>query len=234
MNTRVIHVADLGQHPDAIYIGREYSGRGRGPSFKRSRFANPFPWTVCGVCREPVWMFLSSGTFELWTPQSRRIVPALAGRRSRGGCTRHVAAMDKTNARGDPRGVGRQGTGVLVRARRAVPRARAGRDRKQCRMRASEGSTMNAITTPALAARVRRRLARERQLLRRCSPWSEQHATLGNYFIVAAHTHDVLARHVNVEELARDLGLLPDHVVVEDDYTHTDGEVPSATLEDER
>ena len=79
---------------------------------------------------------------------------------------------------------------------------------------------MNAtrcITTPALAARVRRRLARERQLLRRCSPWSEQHATLGNYYIAAAFSHDVLARHVNVEELARNLGLLPDHLVVEDD-----------------
>jgi hypothetical protein len=101
----------------------------------------------------------------------------------------------------------------------------------------SEVDTMNAIrsiTTPALAARVRRRLARERQLLRRCSPWSEQHATLANYYIVAAYSHDVLARRVNVEELARDLGVLPDHVVVEDDYTHTDGEVPSATLEDER
>jgi hypothetical protein len=88
-------------------------------------------------------------------------------------------------------------------------------------------STTHSITTPALAARVRRRLARERQLLRRCSPWSEQHATLGNYYIVAAHSHDVLARHVNVEQLARDLGLLPENVVVEDDYTHTDGEVPS-------
>ena len=48
MNARVIHVADLVQHPDAIYIGREHSGRGRGPSFKRSRFANPFPWTEYG------------------------------------------------------------------------------------------------------------------------------------------------------------------------------------------
>ncbi len=48
MTTRVIHVADLAQHPDAIYIGREHSGRGRGPSFKRSRFANPFPWTEYG------------------------------------------------------------------------------------------------------------------------------------------------------------------------------------------
>jgi hypothetical protein len=91
-------------------------------------------------------------------------------------------------------------------------------------------NVIRSITTPALAARVCRRLARERQLLRRCSPWSEQHATLGNYYIVAAYTHDVLARHVNVEELARDLSLLPEHVVVEDDYTHTDGEVPSAWM----
>ena len=44
MTTRVIHARDLPQHPDAIYIGREHSGRGRGPSFKRSRWANP--WSV--------------------------------------------------------------------------------------------------------------------------------------------------------------------------------------------
>jgi len=77
--------------------------------------------------------------------------------------------------------------------------------------------TAEAITTPAVAARVRRRLARERQLLRRCWPWDTRHAERGDYFIVVAYSHDVLARHVNVEELARDLGVLPDHVVVEDD-----------------
>jgi len=88
-------------------------------------------------------------------------------------------------------------------------------------------ATRSIITTPALAARVRRRLARERQLLRRCWPWDTRHAERGDYFVLAAHSHEVVARHVNVEELARDLGLLPDHVVVEDDYPHTDGEVPS-------
>jgi hypothetical protein len=34
--------------------------------------------------------------------------------------------------------------------------------------------------------------------------------------------------------LARDLGVLPENFVVEDDYTYTAGEVPAATLEDER
>ncbi len=76
---------------------------------------------------------------------------------------------------------------------------------------------MSAITTPALAARVRRRLARDKRLLRRCWPWDTRHAERGDYYIVAACSHDVLARHVNVEELARDLGLLPEHVVIEDD-----------------
>jgi len=73
-----------------------------------------------------------------------------------------------------------------------------------------------------------------RQLLRQCSPWSEQRDTLGDYFLVAAHAHDVLAPLVNVKQLARDLGVLPENFVVEDDYTYTAGEVPAATLEDER
>ena len=76
--------------------------------------------------------------------------------------------------------------------------------------------TARAITTPTLAARVRRRLARERQLLRRCWPWDTRHAERGDYFVLAAHSHEVVARHVDVEQLARDLGVLPDHVVVED------------------
>jgi hypothetical protein len=48
MTTRVIHARDLPAYPDAIYIGREHAGRGRGPSFKRSRWANPFHWTDHG------------------------------------------------------------------------------------------------------------------------------------------------------------------------------------------
>jgi hypothetical protein len=72
------------------------------------------------------------------------------------------------------------------------------------------------------------------QLLRQCSSWNEQHDTLGDYFLVAAHTHGVLARHVNVKQLARDLSVLPENIVVEDDHTYTDGEVPAATQEDER
>ena len=43
----VIHVRDIEHHADAVYIGREHSGRGHGPSFKRSPWANP--WTVKAV-----------------------------------------------------------------------------------------------------------------------------------------------------------------------------------------
>jgi hypothetical protein len=75
--------------------------------------------------------------------------------------------------------------------------------------------TTRSITTFALACRVRRRLARDRQLLRRCWPWDTRHAERGDYYVAEAHTHHV-ARHVNVEQLARDLGVLPNGVIVED------------------
>ena len=48
--TLVIHVRDMAAHSGVVYIGRECSGRGRGPSFKRSRWANP--WKVKDVGRE--------------------------------------------------------------------------------------------------------------------------------------------------------------------------------------
>ena len=44
MTTIVIHARDLPASTGAVYIGREHSGRGRGPSFKRSPWANP--WRV--------------------------------------------------------------------------------------------------------------------------------------------------------------------------------------------
>ena len=66
-----------------------------------------------------------------------------------------------------------------------------------------------SITTPALAARVRRRLARDRHLLRHCWPWDPRLAELGRWYIVAAHTHEVIAKRVDLEQLARGLGVLP-------------------------
>lgn len=50
MTTRVIHARDLADYPDAVYIGREHAGRGRGPSFRRSRWANP--WSVTDYGRD--------------------------------------------------------------------------------------------------------------------------------------------------------------------------------------
>jgi site-specific DNA-methyltransferase (adenine-specific) len=48
---RIIHPRDLAAHPDAVYIGREHAGRGRGPSFKRSPWANPWNWRKVGRAR---------------------------------------------------------------------------------------------------------------------------------------------------------------------------------------
>ena len=46
--TTVIHARDIELHAGAVYIGREHSGRGRGPSFKRSPWANPWNWKIVG------------------------------------------------------------------------------------------------------------------------------------------------------------------------------------------
>lgn len=48
---RFIHPREIGSHPDAVYIGREHAGRGRGPSFKRSPWANPWKWRKVGRAR---------------------------------------------------------------------------------------------------------------------------------------------------------------------------------------
>lgn len=48
-DTRVIHVRDMPAYQGAIYVGREHSGRGRGPSFRRSPWANP--WRTAAVGR---------------------------------------------------------------------------------------------------------------------------------------------------------------------------------------
>lgn len=72
------------------------------------------------------------------------------------------------------------------------------------------------ITTGALATRVRRRLARDGQLLRRCWPWSESIDELGEFYVLAAGTHEVIARHVDLERLARELQVLGPDELVED------------------
>jgi hypothetical protein len=72
------------------------------------------------------------------------------------------------------------------------------------------------ITTGALATRVRRRLARDGQLLRRCWPWSDRLDELGEFYVLAAGTHDVVARHVEIEHLASELQVLSPDEIVED------------------
>jgi len=48
MTTQVIHERNRKHYPNAILITREHSGRGKGPSWKRTPWANPWNWKLVG------------------------------------------------------------------------------------------------------------------------------------------------------------------------------------------
>lgn len=119
--TRVIHARDLGQYPGAIYIGREHAGRGRGPSFKRSPWANP--WSVNDYGRDAAvalyarWIMGDPEAAAMLPPGNWRRPTADEMRRELGGrvlacwchphsCHGHVLAAiaDETSAGALPSG----------------------------------------------------------------------------------------------------------------------------------
>lgn len=71
-----------------------------------------------------------------------------------------------------------------------------------------------SVTERALFARVSRHLAKEGTQLKRCSPNTSAHAELGDYFTVRGSA--VNSTKVNLDKLARQLGLLRPYERLED------------------
>ena len=68
-------------------------------------------------------------------------------------------------------------------------------------------------TTAAVEARVRKKLAADGQVLRRPRGQRER-LELGDYFTADAHTGNPERRHCDLEQLAREYGVLYPHEVI--------------------
>ena len=64
------------------------------------------------------------------------------------------------------------------------------------------------VSERALTQRINRRLAEKEETLRKCSEKSKWWNDLGDYYIVDLRTNGMIARHVDIEALGRDLGCL--------------------------
>jgi hypothetical protein len=63
------------------------------------------------------------------------------------------------------------------------------------------------LTTRALEARVRRRLAREGEVLHKCRESSQWYRDLGDYYAADERNH-LVRTHIDLEQLARELGAI--------------------------
>lgn len=64
------------------------------------------------------------------------------------------------------------------------------------------------ITERALFARLSRSLAKEDKALKKCRQGSRSHSTLGDYYVIDIPLHVVTHSWVNIEEWARESGLM--------------------------
>lgn len=72
----------------------------------------------------------------------------------------------------------------------------------------SQTSRTVPVSERALAARIARQLAKQDQVLRRCSRSSRWHSSLGDYYVVDTHTNGIAEQDVSLFELAADLGCI--------------------------
>ncbi|ACO80206.1 hypothetical protein AvCA_40710 [Azotobacter vinelandii CA] len=66
------------------------------------------------------------------------------------------------------------------------------------------------ITERALLARINRKLTPHDTQLKRCQADSVRYPEVGRFYHIATPTGAVLADHVNIETMARDIGVLAD------------------------
>lgn len=64
------------------------------------------------------------------------------------------------------------------------------------------------INERALAARLRRHLARQDEALKKCSPQTRAFLKLGRYYIVSLDLNMIIDMNVDLESLAREEGVL--------------------------
>ena len=67
------------------------------------------------------------------------------------------------------------------------------------------------VTERALFSRCNRALAKDGESLRRCRADSPAANELGRYYTIDLHAGRVEAKHIELDELARELGVLADH-----------------------
>jgi hypothetical protein len=66
----------------------------------------------------------------------------------------------------------------------------------------------SCVSRQALIARVNRRLAKQNESLRRCPENRRDYRTLGDFYILDISRNAVLAKHVDLQKLAKKLGSL--------------------------
>jgi hypothetical protein len=77
------------------------------------------------------------------------------------------------------------------------------------------GSYLTSTKRAAVEARVRRRLAHDGEVLRKTRPgktWAKHNC--GDYYVVDVRTNFVIASHCDLDDLARELGVLAEGVNV--------------------
>ena len=65
-----------------------------------------------------------------------------------------------------------------------------------------------SLTRRAVERRVAHRLIPQSLILRKCSPRSRWHSSLGDYYLTRAADRFVMATHQDLEELARELDVM--------------------------